>query len=233
MVLVYLVAKIRMAYHPAGFLPPTEGIVLLEPLLRFDFKDPSDLQKWHEHSFTGKTQYEIIENGGEKFLKGASHGTSSVLFIEAPADIRKRPFLTWEWRVGKFPTGKKNRVFGAKRDNDYGARIYVVFKGKLPFQNNVIQYIWDDHFPVHEHRDSPFLRNVKMLVVRHGPPPSGEKWVSEKRDLVRDYQMLFKKRPRDLMVLGIATDSDDTGTGSEAAFKTLAVEIPKNSPAGG
>ncbi len=215
--------------HPRLFVPvPLPEQVSLHPLVTLGFNDSSFFREWKEHIFSGKTFYRIetIEKG-EKVLYATSHGTSSVLFKQVDVGLSEHPFLTWEWKAIRFPSKKQNKVLAARSDNDFVARIYVVFRRRIPLSSDVIQYVWDDHFPVGASVSSPFARGNKVIVVRSGPTTPPGTWLAEKRDLVADYQKLFGKAPRgNVMAIGLMSDSDNTGTESEAYFRRLAVQKP-------
>ena len=213
--------------HPKSSVSiPLPGQVALYPLVTIQFNDSSFFREWKEHVFNGKTSYriEMIENS-EKVLHATSHGTSSVLFKQVDVSLSKRPFLTWEWKAASFPSKKQDKVLAARSDNDFVARIYIAFRGRIPLSSDVIQYVWDDHFPVGTSASSPFARSNKVLVIRSGQTPPSESWVAEKRDLVADYQKLFGKNPHgNVMAIGLMSDSDNTGTESEAYFRRLSIQ---------
>ena len=65
-------------------------------------------------------------------------------------------------------------------------------------------------------------------MVQHGRADSGGGWTVERRDLVQDYKMLFGRAPRrDVVAVGLMSDSDNTGTVSEAYFRRLILEQPQ------
>lgn len=216
--------------HSKLFVPiPSPEQISLRPLVTFEFQDPSFFQEWKEHVFRGRTLYQIetIENG-EKILHATSHGTSSVLFKQVNLGLSERPFLTWEWKAIRFPSNKQNKVLAAKSDNDFVARIYVGFRGRTPLTSDVIQYVWDDHFPVGASVGSPFARSNKVLVIQSSQTAPPGTWIAEKRDLIADYRKLFGKSPHgNVIAIGLMSDSDNTGTESEAYFRRLFIQKPK------
>ncbi len=216
--------------HPRPFVSihiPEQ--VSLQPLINLEFKDTSFFSEWREHVFHNKTVYKIeaVENN-EKVLHALSHAASSAFFKEVNISSSERPFLTWEWKAVRFPSNKQNKVLAARSDNDYVGRIYVAFRGRTPLSSDVIQYVWDDYFPVGTTGGSPFARSNKVFVIRNGPATSPDGWTAEKRDLVADYQKLFGKAPHgNVMVIGLMSDSDNTGTESEAYFRRFSIQKPK------
>jgi hypothetical protein len=192
-----------------------------------DFSSPEALSEWKPHSFEKNTLYEIIDNGTERFLKATSDKTSSALFHEVNLEMRTKPSFVWRWRVQKFVSGKKNEKFLDKNENDFTARIYAVFEGRNRLSHDVIQYVWDDHFPAGTFTDNSSLNRIKVVVVRSGPAPT-DGWVEERRDLTKDYETFYGKSPADkrLLIMGLMSDSDDTKSQSEAWFKDFRFEFP-------
>ena len=224
------------AFWGTGFFvkpAPVEPLsveTLLEPenfkAIEYDFKSMSDIESWRHHSFTDETHYSIHDEGdGSVSLKAVSEATSLALFKAFDVNIQYHPIFSWEWKVTKFPTGKKREALTAKADDDFAGRIYAIFKSKIPYRNDVIQYVWDDHFKEGTSGPKPFFKNIKVLVIRRGLSEEG--WVREERDLYKDYQMLFGKDPeRNLIGIGLMSDSDNTKSSSEAYFRHFRVEVP-------
>ena len=212
--------------RPVSLMMP--GEVALRPLIKVEFKESSFFQEWKEHLFSKKTVYtiETVENN-EKVLHAVSHGASSVLFKQVNVGLSERPFLTWEWKAIRFPSNKKNEALAAKSDNDFAARVYVAFRGRNPFLSDVIEYVWDDHFPEGTFVSSPYLGSTKIFVIQNTGTNPAEKWIAEKRDIVRDYQKLFGRLPRgNVSAIGVMSDSDNTGTEAEAYYRRLSIQKP-------
>ncbi len=209
--------------HHDSHLFPLKSLVdpSLVTLKTIDLKEPLK-QSWKEHVFKSHTSYQV-ENDS---LHALSQGNSSMLYQEVNINLSDRPFLTWEWKAIQFPTHKKSKRLADKSDNDFAGRVYAIFKGRSPIVADVIQYVWDDRYPEGTSSDSPFLKNVRILVVQSG---KSDEWVSEKRDLLEDYQKLFGRRPRwPLSAVGVMSDSDNTQTQSEIYFRNFSVKKLKS-----
>jgi hypothetical protein len=207
--------------------PPQIGEITLPVLSRsidIRFDRPSTLTEWHEHVFNKKSHYKIeADERGDTALHASSRDGFSVIFKIIDVPIRSRPILSWEWRAVKFPEGKKHQNLGAYGENDFAIRLCAVF-GNNPFALNILQYVWDDHFPIGTYGKSPYSGNVRMLVVRSGASQSPT-WALETRDLVKDYELAFGKPPSgNLRALSIISNSDDTHTESEAYVRRIWVE---------
>ena len=210
-------------------LSSSEQVAVI-PWIHLEFNDSTFFKDWHEHAFHEKSNYQIEFNEhGEAFLHASSETASSVLLRQVNVPSSERPFLTWEWKVMRFPSNKKNQKLGAKSDNDFSARVYAIFGGGLPFNSEVIQYVWDDHFPEGTFASGAFSAKTKIFVVQSRKMNPGSGWISEKRDLAMDYRELFGKPLKgNLAVIGVMSDSDNTGTQSEAYLRRLEIQKPKD-----
>lgn len=189
-----------------------KDIVFKEPLKRY----------WKEHVFKSPTSYRV-EDGT---LHASSRGNSSMIYQNMRVNLSERPFLEWEWKAVQFPSNKKGKTLADKSNNDFAGRVYAIFKGSSPIAADVIQYVWDDRYPEGTSSGSPFLKNVKILVVQSG---ASEEWVSEKRDILEDYHRLFGRNPRwPLSAVAIMSDSDNTQTQSEIYYRNLSLKKPKS-----
>lgn len=223
---IYFTKQPDYNYAPPSRLTPANTNTL-SPIIKFTFQEPINTH-WKEHSFKGNTSYRAEAD----VLHAKSEGTSSVIFKEYGVSPSQRPVLSWEWKAVQFPSNKANKKLGAKSDNDFAARIYVVFKGRIPMTSDIIQYVWDDHFNEGDQSQSAFAKNVKIYVTQHG---KAEDWVLEERDLLEDYKKLYGKYPHgEIMGVGIMTDSDNTGTSAEAQYRNVQLLHPSSSgtPAG-
>ncbi len=108
-------------------------------------------------------------------------------------NVKEYPFLNWKWKAGKLPLGADIRK--AEKD-DQAAQIYVAFTATgLPARLNtpVLGYIWDNEVPKGWTGRSPQFGAGKFryIVIRNKTDKLGE-WYTEKRNLYRDYQKMFK-----------------------------------------
>ena len=223
--------QIRGLWMPAQRSALVGEPILSEPWLTFDIQDPAFFQEWKEHVFEKNTAY-TIEAGEdqEQAIHALSRGTSSAYFKEVNLSLSDKPVLSWEWKAVQFPSKKKNKTLASKSDNDFAARVYAVFKGHTPILSDVIQYVWDDHFPEGAFTESPYSGKVRIIVVQSGKLRTAGEWVSEKRDVAKDYELLFgKKAHGTLLAIGVMSDADNTGTVAEAYYRRLAIEKRKES----
>jgi len=199
-------------------------------LFSFAFDSEDALQGWDEKVFHGKTKYRIVGVGGEEpYLNAQSEATSSALYHKVHVDLKRDPHLVWEWKALSFPSKEDHVDLGSKSENDFAARVYVIFEGGTVFTSEVIQYIWDDRFPEGKVADSGFSSNIKMLVIQSGTAEGDSEWVLEDRNLAQDYRRLFGKEPKKrLGAVAFMSDSDNTKTQSEANVRYFKIVIPKS-----
>jgi len=219
---------------PIPTLPPPDVETVFQLVSELGFGSSEDLKEWREFSFDGYSKYSIETDEEEgTFLKASSKDTCSGIFKEIKVSMEHRPFLSWEWRVTKFPSNKKEGTsLTEKSDCDFGARVCVVFAGDTPFSSHYLWYVWDDRFKEGAHADSSgTLKRTKVLVVEDSAGGDGSGWFFERRDVIEDYWKLFGTYPKlAFHSVGIMTDSDHTHTDSAAEFRNVRIykEVPVN-----
>ena len=65
----------------------------------FNFNDKS--KKFKKHSIKGETNYEIIKENNNTYLKAKANGTASGLGVEKKIDLNETPFLNISWKLEK------------------------------------------------------------------------------------------------------------------------------------
>lgn len=170
-----------------------------------------------------KKVYSVLEENGEKFLRGNSGGLSITIGYEKEWNLADYPVIRWRWRPITLPAGTDEHK---KSGNDNVLGLYVAFGG-WPVPKS-IKYIWSETLPVGTELHSPFSKKTKMVVIRSGREGIGE-WLSEERNILEDYRRLFGEPNAVPKARGIAilTDSDNTET--EAVGDYDDIEIMKAS----
>lgn len=163
--------------------------------------------------------YRVQSEGGNKFLRADSRGTSVQIGYEKNWALKDFPMLRWRWRSQIFPEGTNERE---KTGNDNVLAVYVVLGG-WPIPRS-IKYIWSDTLPVGEIFDSPHSSKTKVIVVRSGRSMMG-KWITEERNVLVDYRSVLGDGGKDPVAKGIAllTDSDDTNTHAAGDYDDITI----------
>lgn len=215
----------------------------LEP---FDFATENGLPKgWKPLAFRKiphQTTYTLEQEDGNWFVKAVSSASASGLLREMRVDLMKTPVLAWRWKVEHVLKKADART---KAGDDYAARIYVAFRydpekaslwqrakyataralyGAYP-PGAAINYIWDNKLPAGTVVDNPYTDRVKMVAVESGDEKAGG-WVSESRNVLRDYQMTFGGDPPPVAFVAVMTDTDNTGESAVAYYDDLSFQAP-------
>jgi hypothetical protein len=209
-------------------------------------KDPDSLpEEWELLTYRGTPENEISleEEDTKAVLRVKSLGSASALLKRLDVDLKEWPILVWSWRI--------NRIVGMamenrKDRNDSAARVRVIFGegGERPqplppqleeFFKSLgierpvteprgfkIDYIWGTRLAPGEVIDYPGSRNHKIVAVESGKARVN-RWVSEKRNLIEDYEQFFEAAPPGLLGIVILTDTDQTNEGVEAWYTHVAL----------
>jgi hypothetical protein len=217
--------RIRTGLQPIKKITEPRARVFKNIIQQFQFTSQASLKNWEEKVFRGKTLYEVTTENGKQFLKTSSSAASSGLYAKIHIEALPDVFLSWWWRATKFPQKKDPSRLSNRGEDDFSARVYVVFPGSNFFNSNVIEYIWDENLPVGTNASSPFSDRVKLFVVESGP--AGEKdggWRIQDRNIYEDYKKLFGKPPdRSIGAIAIMSDSDNTKTASGSDFGDIVI----------
>lgn len=185
------------------------------------------------------TGYKVESESGKFWLKAESHASASALARELQLDPNAYPILRWRWKVENIiQNGNELK----KEGDDYAARIYVNFRydpeksslwertqyglvysmyGNYP-PKGTINYIWANKLPRGRSMDNAYTSKAKMVAVESGTERVGE-WVSEERNIYRDYIALFSGEPPLVSSIAIMTDTDNTGEKAVAYYGDLSL----------
>lgn len=165
-----------------------------------------------------------------------AHASKSMALLGRPleVDLRETPVLCWQWRVdAPVATADMTRKSG----DDYAARVYLAFaipadqlglatRTKLALARSIygdqvpdaaLNYVWDNTHPVGTLQNNVYTDRARMLVLRSGNNLAG-RWVTERRNVIRDFQRAFGQLDGQLRTLVLATDTDNTGEDAHAGF---------------
>jgi hypothetical protein len=193
-------------------------IVLADEIVVSSFATEG-LTGWDSKSFKGMTEYGLVRENGTTVVKAHSRGAASALYKEIQLDPAHFRFLSWSWKIGATITGGNETT---QSGDDYAARVYVVFPGRLFWQTRAINYIWANHLAKGNSIPNAFTSNAMMLAVESGNEKRGV-WVAEKRDLLTDYRNLFGEEPRTTGAIAIMTDTDNTGGEATAWYGDITI----------
>ncbi|MDD5439311.1 MAG: DUF3047 domain-containing protein [Candidatus Omnitrophica bacterium] len=223
--LTAVVTSIERLYEPRRIAPAIKRVI--EKIIRsFSFEREDALREWEEKILKGRTVY-TRETGGTHgaYIKASSKNGCSMLYYKITVDPRKHPVIKWKWMATDFPVKKLPECISCKKEEDYAGRVYVAFPASFFINSKAIEYIWTKDLPAGTRGESPYSKNIKILVLRSGDP-KGE-WMSEERDVYADYVSLFGKEPK-YNIGGIAfmTNADNTRTEAACLYDEIKLTYP-------
>lgn len=180
------------------------------------------------------TQYELVKDGDQVVIKAISHQSSSGVTREITIDPKEYPIVMWRWKVENV---LKNGDVTKKSGDDYPARLYITFEydsdkvgffekakyeaakflyGQYP-PIGALNYIWESKSPIGTMVPNPYTDRVKMIVIESGETRLNE-WITEERNIFKDYQNAFGEDPPRISGVAIMTDTDNTKESAIAYF---------------
>ncbi len=176
-------------------------------------------QGWKLSEKQGKADLTLVPDGGTQALKLRSDSASFSLNKDLGIDLTKTPYLEWQWKVTELPKGGD---FRQSETDDQAAQLYVVLHWGT-FKKEAIAYIWDTTAPVGTIEkispSVPFLK-IHAVVVRSGDQDLG-KWVTETRNVVEDYEKLFRSKPKNVEGIRIQINSQHTKSEAESYWRSV------------
>jgi len=127
-VVVFVLSNVDMDKTFNLAQPKTENKVLAN----FPFVSESELDHWQEKTLAGKaTEYTMVKEDDINCIKAVSEDSASTLYYRKKYSFAKDPYVSWDWKVAKFPTRKKQETLSKKSEFDFAAQVYVVFHAKF------------------------------------------------------------------------------------------------------
>ncbi|MDO8525954.1 MAG: DUF3047 domain-containing protein [Candidatus Omnitrophota bacterium] len=193
-----------------------------EIIKTWTFSDDFALEKWEEKVFKGKVIYKVERAEGISYVHASSDRSASALYYRITLDARnRRPILRWKWQVEKFPTKTNIESLEAENEDDFAARVYVIFPAMFITNWKVLEYVWSETIPPGTTGTSPYSKNIKLIVLEQGMDKD-KKWFSETRDIYSDYVKLFGRAPEyNVGAIAFMTNTEHTGSTAEAKYADI------------
>ena len=199
-------------------LPEKEKVVKY-----FSFSAEDSLKEWEEKVLNNRVSYRVESSDGESYVHAISNGACSAMYHKMKLDVRQRPILSWKWRITSFPSKKSPDNLLSEEEDDFAARVYVIFRALFFSNSKVLEYIWAEDLKVGTISSSPYSDNIKLIVVESGLNEEN-RWVFEERDIYKDYILAFKTKPKlKIGTIAFMCDSDSTKTSAEAFFDEIKI----------
>lgn len=214
-----------------------EGALVLFPKEVEPGELPAGWEKWVIHPLKRKTDYGFKRDKGGVYLEARSRSSASGLIYRLDVDPAAFDTLEFSWMVDNLLEGAD----AAERESeDSPVRVVLAFDGDkstLPAREKAffervklftrqdmpyatLMYIWDNARPLDTLIANPHTSRVQKLVASTGP--GGLKtWQLHRRNVVEDYRKAYGKAPGRLIGVAIMTDTDNTGTMTQARYRDL------------
>jgi len=177
---------------------------LSEPIGYFS---SGSLVNWNNKTFSGKTDYQLVQLDGSQVLKAESHAGASGLFNEQRIDLHKTPYLNWRWRIDNRLAVLNEQ---SKSGDDYSARIYVVISGGWAFwKTKAINYVWSRNSPKNSIWPNAFAGKSAMMIALRSSKDNTLTWYQEKRNILQDLKAQFGADIRYIDAVALMTDTDN------------------------
>jgi hypothetical protein len=225
--------KERSTAAPAVSIKKELPEARMELIKAFPFSEKNSLKEWEEKIFRGEVIY-LIEQGDDlSYVRAKSKDAASAMYYKIKIDAKtgRRPLVAWKWKVEKFPLKKNPETLEAENEDDFAARVYVIFPAGFILNSKVLEYVWAETLPVGSTGTSPYSKNIKLMVLEAGPVNDG--WRTESRDILADYQKMFGASPeRDIGIIGFMTNTEHTGTTANAMYDEIKIGYKEGSGTG-
>ncbi|MDP3791367.1 MAG: DUF3047 domain-containing protein [Candidatus Omnitrophota bacterium] len=188
----------------------------------FPFTQEAALKEWEEKIFRGKVVYKVEQNQPLSYVRATSNGTASALYYKLKLDAKgKNPVISWKWNVDKFPEKKNKESLETENEDDFAARVYVIFPALFFTNSKVLEYVWAETLSEETIGTSPYSKNIKLIVAQTGPNKD-KKWLQEDRDIIADYSKAFGTKPElDIGAVAFMTNTEHTGTSADAMYDEI------------
>ena len=139
-------------------------------------------------------------------------------------DLTKTPILRWSWKI---EGTHANLDDVSKGGDDYAARVYVVYKGKLPWDVIAVNYVWANRQPQGESWPNAYTGRAVMIAQESGAPDNEELWIEESRNVREDFERYFGRDIRRIDGVAVMTDCDNGGGKATGYYSNVRFTPPE------
>jgi hypothetical protein len=236
-VMVISMAAITMAQDRIYLDGEKIDYFVLDPAL---FDPDSTGAKFFQYSPFGRKNEAVYKPGVREkdsapVIIATSDNSISTVTTPVKADPQIFRYIEWEWKIESvLSSGDMTRRGG----DDFAARVYVTFDydpSNLSFGDRIkyrlyrtftsfeiplrsLNYVWgNEPDKIGSTGPNPFSDWVQYVVIQSGNEYAGN-WLTEKRNLLEDYRLVYGEEPPLISGITIMTDSDNTGESTKAYF---------------
>lgn len=197
---------------------------------------PMEAPAWRTLKVPGARENRFVLRGDA--VEVISDGSVSFMYLELPANLSARDYLSWRWRVDRHaPLTSQAR----KGRDDRPLAIHLWFdtggQGSLfgnlasltgrPKIGHLLTYVWGATEPAGSVLANPYYEKGRVIVVVGKDGQTGQ-WNEVRRNVMRDYIRAFGMPPdmSALRYIAISADTDDLSGQSSAMVRALAFHRP-------
>ncbi len=178
----------------------------------------AEISLWEEKSFKGRTDYEVVPEEGSPVLKASCDKTASAFYRRMPVDLTRTPILRWSWKI----EGIHDQLDDiSKEGDDYAARVYVVYKGAMPWDVIAVDYVWANTQPAGASWPNAYTKRAIMVAQKSGEPENKEVWINEARNVREDFKKYFGRDVTRIDGVAIMTDCDNGGGKATGHYRNI------------
>ncbi|MBN1354558.1 MAG: DUF3047 domain-containing protein [Candidatus Omnitrophica bacterium] len=204
-----------------AFLKRKLGRGVKQIIKHFSFSKDNSLKEWEEKILKGKVIYLIEKENRLSYVRAKSEKAASALYYKVKIDIARHPIIKWKWRVDEFPTRTQPERIEDTKEEDFAARVYVIFPAAFFTKSRVIEYIWAETLTKGTCGASGYSKNIKIMVLEKGAPTD---WRHEERNIYEDYVKLFDEEPAlEIGAIAFMTDADSTHSSADAVYDEIEI----------
>ncbi len=165
-------------------------------------------QGWTLEKTPGSQSVIAIEKEKEfNFLHLKSVDDNFGLKKEISFDIRKSPYVSWQWRATEIPPKGDIRK---RETDDQAGQFYIVFpKFPATVNSRSVGYIWDSKTPIGTSGTSTAYSKMRYVVLQSGSGKLNQ-WITESRNVYEDYKKLFNEEPPEVGAVLIYINTQHT-----------------------
>jgi len=179
---------------------------------------PAERPLWREESFKGHTDYQAIPEKDGFSLKAHCDGTASAFYRRLKVDLTKTPILRWAWKIDGIHAGLDDV---SKEGDDYAARVYVVYKGAMPWDVNAVDYVWANKQPQGRSWPNAYTGRAIMVAQESGTPEDSSVWIGESRNVREDFKRYFGRDITRIDGVAVMTDCDNGGGTATGYYRDI------------
>lgn len=197
-----------------AFLPSVQAAPQDNP----DIFSTAAIPLWQERTFEGHTDYTFIQQDDTLVLKAHCNGTASAFYRWTEVDLTKTPILHWSWKVDNIHADLDDV---SKKGDDFAARVYVVYKGAMPWSVNALNYVWANVKEVGSFWPNAFTKRAAMIAQESGAPKNKDIWINESRNVLQDFKQYFDMDITRIDGVVVMTDCDNGGGEATSYYRDI------------